>query len=781
MDSYFLDEEESLDVETLDLRRYYRALIKKWWLVAIITLAVTVPWAIYLKSQPPIYEAAALIRFKNFAGGDDVSLIQTRNTELRSRSFAQRVVAQLGLCLVLEQKTEDGFLNRSDIFAEFSTTQTPVSGDYFLRLTADGRYSLSMIIPDTEREKQLKTGSVADITNGLCVVNGLSFRLVRNVPLPLEVPFRIMSFRSAVESFQSRINVRWEDRAGTLMRLTLTDTDPKVVAEMTNRLAEIYIAQSSSVKKEMSQARVKILEEQLQKAREELEASERELVQFKKKYEVALDADQKGQLNQLALLEKKRDDLETTLKTLNDLLQKKEEEERALAGPDADPYATDLRYVMNEIASHPAFDGSAAMLIKRSRLKDLETQWRAIVNSTTERNIKARQVLAQIRSLHTEIEQIARREMIGIQQELEQTKREIAQQEYKLKQLPARESELSELTRRNSVLAKKYQDLLAKSQDATISAAVETGDIEILDPAIVPDAPTNKDKKQKAILGGLFGILLGMGVVVVTEFLNKTLRSVDDVRRYLKLPILGTIPQIDFSDVFDFQDSEKVKQIDQQLVTHDYSPTPIGEAYRSLRTNLMFTKETGRIRSLVITSNEPGDGKSFTAANLSITLAQLRSNTLLVDGDLRRGVLHNTFGVAKEPGFSNYLQDVVPLQSILNPTQIPNLTLISCGSLIPNPSELLGSHQMQRFLDEVRRKFDLIVFDTPPLNAATDAVVLGTQVDGTVIVIRAGKTHRDLAKSKLELFSNVPARVIGAILNGTTADMAHPGYSYYHY
>lgn len=244
---------------------------------------------------------------------------------------------------------------------------------------------------------------------------------------------------------------------------------------------------------------------------------------------------------------------------------------------------------------------------------------------------------------------------------------------------------------------------------------------------------------------------------------------------------MGTIPLLDFSDVFDFQDSEKLKQIDQQLVTHDYSPTPIGEAYRSLRTYLLFSKEHGKIQSLVTTSTEPGDGKSFTTANLAITFAQLKTNTLLIDGDLRRGVLHNTFGLPKEPGFSNYLTRMVPLQNVLYETHIPNLTLITCGSLIPNPSELLGSQQMRKFLDEVRRKYELIIFDSPPLNAATDAVVIGTQVDAAVMVIRAGKTNREFANQKLELFANVPAKVLGVILNGTTSDMAHPGYSYYHY
>jgi capsular exopolysaccharide synthesis family protein len=184
---------------------------------------------------------------------------------------------------------------------------------------------------------------------------------------------------------------------------------------------------------------------------------------------------------------------------------------------------------------------------------------------------------------------------------------------------------------------------------------------------------------------------------------------------------------------------------------------------------------------LCITSTSPGDGKSFTAANLAITMAQQKSNTLLIDCDLRRGVLHNTFGVPKEPGFTNFLTSNHSALEYISETNIPNLHLISCGSLIPNPSELLGSHQMRRFMDEMRRKFDLIVFDTPPLNAATDAVVIGTQVDATIIVIRASKTDRTVARQKLEMFNNVPAKVIGVVLNGTSADLAHEGYSYYHY
>ncbi|MFQ5769337.1 MAG: polysaccharide biosynthesis tyrosine autokinase, partial [bacterium] len=450
-------------------------------------------------------------------------------------------------------------------------------------------------------------------------------------------------------------------------------------------------------------------------------------------------------------------------------------------GNDEDDKELNRRYIMIEIAGHPIFNTNATMLVYRQRLKDLEENWKTIVSRSSPANYKAKEILEDIKQHHSKIEVIARAKIKSLENDLDEVIQEIKTLEYRLKQLPTQQYQLSELTRANKVLEKRYLDLLAKTQDAQISEAVPSEDIEILDPAIVPEFPTNRDKKKKAVFGGILGLMFGMVVVLVIEFFDKSIKTVDDVKRSLKLPILGTIPLIDFNDIYEFQDLEKIKQIDQQLVTYDYAPSSVGEAYRALRTNLMFSKNNGRIQSLVITSNEPGDGKSFTASNLSITLAQLKSNTLLIDGDLRRGVLHNTFGVTKEPGLSNYLTNTVPLNSILKETHIPNLTLISCGSLIPNPSELLGSHQMQRFLDEVRRKFELVIFDSPPLNAATDAVVVGTQVDGTVIVLRAGRTDRDVAKQKLELFTHVPAKVIGAILNGTTADMAHPGYSYYHY
>ena len=139
---------------------------------------------------------------------------------------------------------------------------------------------------------------------------------------------------------------------------------------------------------------------------------------------------------------------------------------------------------------------------------------------------------------------------------------------------------------------------------------------------------------------------------------------------------------------------------------------PDPDSLSVLRTNLLFSKAVGNIRSLVISSAAPGEGKSFTAANLTITLAQQKSKTLLIDADLRRGVLHNTFNCNKKPGLTNYLTGVASLEEVLQETYIPNLTLIACGSMIPNPSELLGSERMKRFVAGITKRFDMIVFDS---------------------------------------------------------------------
>ncbi len=777
IDPYLLEDNGSPEAQKVDISRYWKALKKHWWVVLITTVAVTVPWVLYVKQEQPIYEATAMIRFTSYAGSSD-ALMSARYQKINSRSFNERVVSELGLVLAIEQQEdEDNQIFRKQIFSKFTSTNNPVSGRYVLRFPGDASFAFSRVMDAPNREIELRRGNIASVILDTVSVNGFSFQLANNAsPFPPELFFYIKGFRSTVQSLQDRIIVDMA-RDGTMMQVTMQDNDPFVVTQTVNNLASIVVKESKSTSQGTKVEALKILEAQLKQAKAELDDSNTRLASARQRLTSGTDIAFQEKLNRRSLVDRELSEQKTYRDAVKDLLG-----QLSAFPPTEDDGANSQRWlIFKTIANHKIFDTNTVMALNRTRLTDLEKEWNEVVTRTSQSVARARELKIEIEKLHAKIEEIAQKRMTTLDREISQRSGELAQLNATFDRLPVERTELANLERENDQKAQLYKELFAQLQKAQLDEAVETETIDILDPAIEPELPINSNKKAKAAGGVVFGLVLGVLIIFVWELLDRTIKTVSDIKSHLKLNVLGAIPQIGFDNVFDFQDQEKAKMIDQQLVTHDFSPTPISEAYRSLRTSIIYNKKVGRVQTLVVTSTAPGDGKSFTTANFSITLAQQKTSTLLVDTDLRRGVQHNTFGVPKEPGFSNFLCGQVLGSDIIHETHIPNLWMISCGSLVPNPSELLGSLQMRRFLDEMRRKFDLIIFDTPPLNAATDAVVLGTQVDGVAIVVRAGKTHREVARQKLELFQNLEAKIIGVILNGTSVDLAHEGYSYYHY
>jgi non-specific protein-tyrosine kinase len=213
------------------------------------------------------------------------------------------------------------------------------------------------------------------------------------------------------------------------------------------------------------------------------------------------------------------------------------------------------------------------------------------------------------------------------------------------------------------------------------------------------------------------------------------------------------------------------------LVTLTDPRSPVAEAYRTLRTNIYFSSLDQSIHTLLVTSPAPNEGKSTTLANLAVTMAQAESRTILVDADLRRPSLHALFGVSNEIGLTTMFVDARTMQEPpLQEVGVPNLMLLPSGPLPPNPAELLGSKRMEDALAALKARADIVLFDAPPVIAVTDAVVLGTRVDGVLLVVGAGQTKRDHAKRAKELLDKVKVRVIGVALNNVGMDAALGGY-----
>lgn len=214
------------------------------------------------------------------------------------------------------------------------------------------------------------------------------------------------------------------------------------------------------------------------------------------------------------------------------------------------------------------------------------------------------------------------------------------------------------------------------------------------------------------------------------------------------------------------------------LVTRDDPKAPAAEAYRTLRTNLQFAALDNPLRVLLITSAGPGEGKTTTAANLGVAMAQSGSKVIIIGGDLRKPTLHQAFGLRNSTGLTNVLTGAVAWEDALQATDVEGLFILPAGPIPPNPAELLASKRMQDLLVEMRDKSDMVIIDAPPILAVTDAGVLSRLSDGVLLVVSVGVTPRDVAKAAKEQLQQVGARILGLVVNGLSEDS---GYFYYYY
>jgi capsular exopolysaccharide synthesis family protein len=258
---------------------------------------------------------------------------------------------------------------------------------------------------------------------------------------------------------------------------------------------------------------------------------------------------------------------------------------------------------------------------------------------------------------------------------------------------------------------------------------------------------------------------------VAVEQLDDTVKSPDEARERFDLTVLGTIPRIKEPA----SGRRAVEDAGHRLVTHLDPRSPVGEAYRSLRTNLAFARAHEPLKTILLSSPGPSDGKSTTVANLAITFAQQGQRTLLIDADLRRAVLDKLFTVPREPGLTDVLVGRAPLQQVVSETVIHNLHVMGSGPFPPNPSELLGSQSMREVLREAREHYDVVLLDSPPLLAVTDAAVLSTMVDGAILVVRTGATPRTSVRRAVSQLETVHGRLIGTVLNDVDFRWASTG------
>ncbi len=433
--------------------------------------------------------------------------------------------------------------------------------------------------------------------------------------------------------------------------------------------------------------------------------------------------------------------------------------------------------MLNRLAAMPNIEKNTAIAFQLQNLLKLYDDRRSLTAGT----LGLREDNPQVQALDQRIQQGGRALRQAAQASVQSMEADIAALDRRITVLrgqlatyPGKETQIGQLELDAALYNDTYRYLLTQLQAAQISSATIAPYVDIVESATVA-APIGVSTRQKVTIGLLVGLLLGVVAAFFLEYLDQTIKSAGDVERALETPVLGLIP-VDPRGDRDGRGGRRRAVI--PLISSAAPDDPTSEAYRALRTNVTFVSAEERaLQLLCVTSPGPGEGKSTTAANLAITLAQQGARTLLVDADLRRPIVHKAFNLVQEPGLTDILVGKAALRDAVRPSVIPNLDVLPAGALPPNPSELLGSEAMRRLVTELRAQYGSVVFDTPPALAVTDATVLGAGADGIILVLRSGETDELAAQRAVEILRRVQARIAGSVLNGVEKQRVR----YYHY
>lgn len=318
-----------------------------------------------------------------------------------------------------------------------------------------------------------------------------------------------------------------------------------------------------------------------------------------------------------------------------------------------------------------------------------------------------------------------------------------------------------------------YTSMLNRAKETSVSEKIETSNIQIIDAAKPPDAPYKPQKAKSISISILFALFCGVGFVFFLEYLDSSIHAAEDVRIYLDLPFLGYIPSI----------SRQTKTIvERGLICHLKPTSASAEAYRAVRTSILFAfPQDTPLKSILVTAALPEEGKSMIASNLSLIFNQTNERVVLIDMDMRRPVQNKIFNLEQKNGLSNFLAGNIDLESIIKPTLIRNLYVVTSGVIPPNPSELLSSKKIRQFFDELKSRFDRIIGDSPPILSVADTSLLANIVDGVVLVIKGASTRIEAIKKAKEKILEAKGKVIGVIINNVTPEKEEGYYYYHHY
>ncbi len=687
-----------------DLREYLRIVTSRWPLILAITLASLVLALVRFYLTPPAYRATALLQ--------------------------------------IEQRSPVALSGERNPYVEAYLRQT-----YF-----------------PTQFRLLRSRNLAERT-----VRSLEFQVDDGADTPAEDEAEIAA---KARRILSAITV--DPVSGTeLVSIHHISSDPKHSADVVNTLAQEFISWNIENRAGIVDRTSNFLNLELDRLRQEITDKEAQLAEYQRRSDI-VSADPGSNLT-LRRLEQLNSDLlsarSETRARLSALRELSSRSQEAVADAESNGLVGDMR--RNQVRLEADYD---------SKLQTYKPDWPDMVELKASIDDAEREILAAIDRYVGEARTRLRGEYQAALGKERGIEREIDTVKSQALDFNSASVEYNSLRLEIDTRRERQDELLRQLETAAMSARMfddRQSNVRVIESALVPTRPFRPSFRNSVVSGLALGLALGIGLALLLHLLDRTVKTPEELERLLKLPLLGVIPDVSegsrgsaYYGYYGYgrkrgsrsrdKTSEAIEQV--ELLPAIRPRLAICEAYRSLRTALLLSSAE-KLRLISITSAESGEGKTTTATNLAVVLAQLGKQVLLIDADLRKPRLHKVFGESNQAGLVNSLTGTVQPEELIRSTSVPNLFLSPAGPHPPNPSELLASERMRAFLEFAQQKFDMVVIDTPPVLAVTDAVIVARFCDGVVLCFRAEKVLREDVKSCRNRLQMADTRILGAILN----------------
>jgi succinoglycan biosynthesis transport protein ExoP len=572
--------------------------------------------------------------------------------------------------------------------------------------------------------------------------------------------------RRLIDALLSRLVIR-PVRKTRLVEASFSHPDPKFAAETLNSLFDAYIEMNIQKRYQATEQATDFLTKQIASVQAEIEEGEKKLQEYgQEKNIIALSSTENTVIERLGELNKALTDAQ-----IDRVNKEAYYNEIAVATPDyipgalANPLIQKLREEYSRLNRDYAKKGETFLPNYPEMLSlkaELDTAKKALEDETQ----------ALIKRAYSDFQAALKKEeaLAGVFNRQRKEAFELNSNAIQYNSLQI------QIQNQKSLL----ESLLKRKSETDVSSRLKglrTSNIWIVDRAEIPSAPSSPSKMKNMVLALMVGLLGGLGLAFLFEVLDVTVKDSEDIKKYAGMPMLGIVPEFfgnglkrgygktHKEEKLEPDEKPRPEQESMDLIVHFSPRSSFSEYFRSIRTTLLLSATDTSMKSMVITSALPEEGKTSTVSNLAVALAQMGKSVVIIDADLRKPRLHKIFRIKNLNGLTKYLTADLLLEDMLRTTAIPTLFLINAGPVPPNPVELLGSEKMANLVDRLKKSYDFVLVDTPPLLAVSDAVVVGSRVDGAILVVRRGKTHREALKQAREKLDAHKVKGMGVIIN----------------